>query len=202
MKEEQAEFERLLRALRNNCPDVFDEMYFSRGGERSIRRSLRDKLGHEDFVLMKLGELANKHLTVFGAKLAFAFHYKILGRCLPVTGGAFVSVQNQLDALLDRMPDLGIRFDAPQALQQGTKSTSGQFEYRTTLATDFEGGAFQAIFHDNFVLTLMTISDLSLIDPARAAGWNAPGQLEVPKGTMDPWRYGSSLVARDSRAYA
>ncbi len=189
------DFCKLVQAVHNNSKGTFQEMVGPRTGDKIIKRQIRAALGSDDFHLLTFGSNARMHCQLFGAKLAFAFHYKFLGRPLPTDGGAIVSIHNQVDFALNRAPHLEIAFNDIESLRQGKWNSEGQFEYRMSLATDFEGGLFQAFFHKNLLFTLITSADGSKL-LNEDVPVHVPGELKPVAEAIDPYRITATISGR------
>lgn len=82
------------------------------------------------FAISATGRLARAYLTVFGAKMAMALYREHIGEALPFEGEVFVTWSLNLgfrpeisEGILNSLPGLG-------RLQQGRKTSEGQFDYR------------------------------------------------------------------------
>lgn len=104
------------------------------------------------------GPLLQAHLGVFAAKFAMALYREHVGQALPLSGATYTThylnaglAQAQADAVLRMMPIFG-------QLEQGRKSSNGQFGYRFN-CDDRTIVAALASFHGNLHVLAFATSD-------------------------------------------
>lgn len=153
---ESREIEGMLRGLKNNAPLTFDEIAFALPGSTKLKRLLEERHGPNDLTVRRMGMNSRAHLERFSAKLALAMHYKLVKKSLPEGEYVYINLRNNLHFLLGAVPPADLPFGLISQLEQGSKTSFGQFEYRYVLGIDFEGGAFQANFNNNWVITMIT----------------------------------------------
>lgn len=145
---------RLLPALDRYAPGVRAEMVRS----KQKRRWLWTPQGLiEPHVELEAdGPILAAHLSVFAAKLAMALYREHIGEPLPLDGAVYTTHflnsglnQAQADAMLGIMPIAG-------QLQQGRKSSAGQFEYRYNCDNRTIIAALASLHHNLHVLLFAT----------------------------------------------
>jgi hypothetical protein len=185
---EMTEVERMFRGLKNNAPLTFEEIAHAPAGSRRFRTVLSESIGANDLNVRKMGHNSRAHLEKFSAKMALAFHYKFVRTPIPLGGGVYINLRNNLHYLVGAVPPAELPFGIIDHLNQGVKTSAGQFEYRYALGTDFEGGAFQVNFNDNWVITMVTSSDSRfIINSASPISVFTPSCSWKVEETPDTW---------------
>jgi len=119
----------LIRTVRSRAPGVTEELGAPLKSKKEFVRRPSGIL--QPVVTIRAdGPLVHGYMSVFAAKLGMALYREHVGHALPLDGAVWVQynfnagmTQQKLDSLLGPLPIFG-------TLQQGSKTVTGQFDYR------------------------------------------------------------------------
>ena len=157
------EFRRLLRAIRNNCPGLLEEMEIGPGGQKLLRkRAPADVEGG----FLRIGPLVHSHMQVFAVKLGFALWFETTKRAVPLSGGVVARWFSNVDAWEGLIsPSLFEILGDPKTLRQGMKHAAEQFSYVKGFTADGRFGAFFSAFRGSFAVLNIVSDDASRLHP-------------------------------------
>lgn len=168
---------RLLPALDRFAPGLRTEMVNSSQRQRWLWTPSGLIQPHVEFSAD--GPIVQAYLSVFAAKLAMALYREHIGAALPIDGAVFTTHylnsglgQEQANAALRILPVFG-------TLEQGRKSSLGQFAYRFN-CDDRTIVAALASFHDNFHVLAFATSDPATYSQALSR----PGMVRTSPGEL------------------
>jgi hypothetical protein len=149
-KQGQKDFLKLVDAISNNIPGLFNEMQMGTAGQKLARRELVG-LPPELDVMRANGPLMTKYMRTFAAKLGFALHYEAFGFPVPEIGAVQPMWFTNVQAAKGELPVQIIEALPPmKTLQQGRKEVSDQFEYSWSMTTEgrhcYYYGTFRSAF--------------------------------------------------------
>ena len=177
------ELRRLVRAVDNNFPGLFDEMLPTQR-QRRRAQALALEHGFTGGALNADGPIVTKNMNAFAAKLGLALHYHVTGGLLggvivPPDGVVAVRWFSNVDALEGKIPSSLLEvLGEPETLRQGRLHTAGQFEYAWAVTDDREHSAHFATFRFSFAVSALVSSNAANFDVAPQKNCFRPGFLK------------------------
>ncbi len=157
-KSEQTEMDRIVRALRNNCPDVLLELRAtpSQIGEYRARPWFGElaKTGQAAPVPLSVrGPIVSRSITAVARKLFTALHYREFEKIIPAKGGIFWRWYTNVQRLDNKLPEelLSVINSRP-IVKRGHHDLSDQFSYSFAKVEDGELAGYFATFWRSFAL--------------------------------------------------
>ena len=162
------EFGRILKAIKNNRPEVLIEMWPSRRHLRKAKSApwaeRHVALGEPPPVLSFGGPLVGQSLRAFARKLFCALHYKEFSQIIPRQGHIGWRWVSNVQALEGKLPDelTSLMQMAPKA-KRASRDLSDQFSYSFVRADEGDLTAYYAAFRFSFaMLGVVSISGAPL----------------------------------------
>lgn len=159
------EVQRLMQAVNNNSPGLLEEMMPSFRQKKLARRN-QDKLPQGGGVLNCQGPLLNSAIHRFGAKVAYALHFRLTGKPVPPDGAACVWWLTNYQALQGDMPhQLLNMMGKPRTLRQGRWEVGDQFRYSSIGTEEGTMSAHFATFRFSFAVCAFVAEQAGKVRP-------------------------------------
>jgi hypothetical protein len=127
------ELVKILSGLRNNQPEVFNELAPSM---EQVLRARRAGVSLDAEGAFNIGGITHHRMMLFGARAALALHYHQTGQITPPDGLVFVVWHTNEVLFTNDFPDFIARhLPPPQTLNAGRKTLGAQFQF-SSLETD------------------------------------------------------------------
>jgi hypothetical protein len=145
------ELTKIFAGLRNNQPEVFNELAPS---DEQLAIARRAGQGHLDCGgAFNIGEITHQRMMVFGARAALALHYHHTGQIAPSGGLVFVVWHTNEVLFTDDFPDFIARhLPPPQSLNAGRKTLGEQFQFSSRETDDRRMTAHTMTFRLSFAV--------------------------------------------------
>jgi hypothetical protein len=145
---ERKELQKILRGIKNNSPDVFNELM-------SFQKFNRITFGRESYLtdgaLINIsGPALQKSLYYFCFKMGAALHYHSTGHLLLPDQSVIVNIYTNASLNEKTANLLSELFPLPKTLVQGKKHVSEQFTYDGFYDADAKTGAYFSTFRISF----------------------------------------------------
>lgn len=154
-EEQQQEFKKIVRALRNNCPDILKEMTSAEPKQIAELHAKQwfpalVKAGMAAPTPLRLnGPLTKAAARMFARKLFTALYYKEYGMIIPAAGGIMLHWYSNVQRYDRKLPDEVIQMMPGRPIIQRTKrDLNDQFYYVFGKAEDGDIAFFFAMFRD------------------------------------------------------
>lgn len=162
---EREEVSRLMAAVANNVPGLLEELApFPR--QVLEARQYGNAFTSTDGVLNCQGPLLNHAIHRFAAKIGFALHFHITGRCVPKDGGAATWWLTNYHFARGEMPEQLLNMmPGPSTLQQGSWNVGNQFCHSSLRTESGSMTAHFAAFRLSFAVCAFVSEDATSITP-------------------------------------
>jgi hypothetical protein len=128
------ELAKILAGVRNNQPDVFNELAPSLQ-QLLVARRARGVLDAGG--VFSIGDITHQRMMQFGARATLALHYHLTGQIVPAGGLVFVVWHTNEVLFSGAFPDfIARKLPAPQTLNAGRKTLGEQFQYSSRETDD------------------------------------------------------------------
>lgn len=174
------ELAKILAGVRNNQPDVFDELAPSIEQLVKARRAsgIRDAGG-----AFNIGDVTNQRMLQFGARATLALHHHLTGQIVPASGVVFVIWHTNEVLFSGGFPDFIARhLPPPQTLNAGRKTLGEQFQYSSRQTDDKRMTAHTMTFRLSFAVQAAVALDSADFSEGRrkmATQFFEPGFLKA-----------------------
>lgn len=164
---EQGEVSRLLRAVTNNVPGLLQEMEIGRGGQKLAATRYGIDISKGGGFIRLDGPIAQRHMTIFAAKLGFALFHECHGEPVPISGAVFPIFYSNIQAITGEMPAqlMDILPDQPMTLRAGRKHVGDQFDYVWRTAPDEGITVLFSTFRQSFAAGAIVYHDRATFEP-------------------------------------
>ena len=178
---ERDELSSLIRAVRNNSPEIIDELKPSFRQNKIARQSGVNSLGGG--VLNCRGPRLNRAILSFAGKMGYALHFHLLGKPVSPAGAASVWWLTNYQAMKGEVPEhLQSLLGAPETLRQGRWEVSNQFQYASVGAVEGTMSAHFASFRYSFAICAFVSENHVDVTPPKGVGHVSvfrPGWLKL-----------------------
>lgn len=175
------ETRRLIQSVKNNIPGLLEEMMPLPRQQLSARRN-SDILPPSGGVLNCQGEILNRAIHRFGAKIGFALHFLLSGSPVPPSGATCVWWLTNYQAIKGDMPlSLLKMMGKPKTLKQGKWEVGEQFRYVSIGTEDGAMTAHFATFRFSFAICAFTAERANMVRPPNDIAhvtFHTPGWLQ------------------------
>jgi hypothetical protein len=158
---------KMFAGLRNNQPEVFDELRPTREQLRFARSGagvMADIGG-----AFNVGDKTHQRIMQFGARGALALHHHLTGTIVPKTGLVWVVWHTNERLITGDMPDpFDGRLPPHQTLKAGRNTLEGQFDFSSRATEDGRMSAHMMSFRLSFAIQAAVAIDA--VDFATARG--------------------------------
>ncbi len=186
---ERQELRRIMRAVKNNCPGLLEEMAPAKRQMEDFRGSDID-LPNAGGVLNVSGPLVNYHIQIFGAKLSCALHYADTGNIVPKSGGVAVQWFTNADQIRGEIPDYYLALLGSGAtLTQGKWNVGDQFFYSSAIVEPKGRVIYFAVFRRSFAVGGLVAHEVRWFEDAEDILVHRP----LSPGGMKPTRFGTKV---------
>jgi hypothetical protein len=159
------EFRRLVKGVANNCPGILTELMPTARQRRKVG-AVAAALPGVGGALNAKGPLTNRALQLFAGKMAFALHFAITGRVVPIGGGASVWWVTNFQAYNGEVPaSLTDQLGPIQTLRQGRWNVADQFTYASAATAEGDMSVHLATFRVSFAICAGVSSEVGRIQP-------------------------------------
>jgi hypothetical protein len=167
-KEQEQEFRKIVRAIRNNYPDILNEMMSARPKQTA---ELHAKPWFPALVkagiaapmpLMLNGPLTKTAARMFARKLFTALYYKEYGIIIPAAGGIMLRWYSNVQRYDRKLPDKVIQMmPGRPIIQRARRNLGDQFYYVFGKAEDGDIAFFFVMFRDALAMLGFVDTDTS-----------------------------------------
>jgi hypothetical protein len=172
--DEDKDFSRLRKAIKNNYPNLVNELQLKRMGAVERKRVKRQFPEVADIEL-EAGPIMTSALGKFGAKHGFALHYELTERIVPRQGAASVLWFTNKSVFSGEFPTEALKLFPPlQSIRQGLKNSKGQFDY-ASIVVNPNGTAHLVRFRTSFVMLILVAEDRELLSKVPDQSLHVPG---------------------------
>lgn len=152
------EFGTVAKALRDYCPETFDEIVEGRFGNRREEKKLRLTFG-EKLVVVSLGPKQREHIQLFGLKLTLATYYQVTGMIASISARVAVYPHTSKNIIEGTVPTELNFLGNFSTMRQGSWSVPEQFSYRYGTTDNKNSAVFQFLLHENLLLSTFLFDD-------------------------------------------
>jgi hypothetical protein len=161
------QFAKILAGLRNNQPEVFNELRPSRRQLR-IARSATGAMADGGGAL-NVGDKTHQRIMQFGARAALSLHYHLTGNIVPKTGLVWVVWHTNERLITGDFPETFAAYLPPhQTLRAGRNTLEGQFDFSSRVTDDNRMSAHMMTFRLSFAIQAAVALDAADFLAARA----------------------------------
>jgi hypothetical protein len=175
-REQKDDFEKILKSINNNFPELLIEMKMGRGAEKIGLKKLPTDI--EGGLLRASGPILNGHMNIFGIKLAMALHFETSRKIIGRQGGVSVRWFSNYEKFTGDFPDQILNEMGPSGtLSNGNRNVGSQFQYAWRVAEDGGIGMYFASFRMSFSVFMFVALDRENLLPKNGE----PFQVFSPK---------------------
>jgi hypothetical protein len=161
------EIAKIFAGLRNNQPEVFNELRPTRRQLQFVRSAtgvMADGGG-----AFNVGDNTNERIMQFGARAALALHYHLTGNIVPKTGLVWVVWHTNEQLIMGDFPEAFAAYLPPhQTLRAGHNTLEGQFDFSSRITDDNRMSAHMMTFRLSFAIQAAVALDAADFAASRA----------------------------------